>query len=128
MSPRLAAAPSDSSSTRLRVPSLLQSKWAWQGSHQRASRKIPPALSHVKVDFGPSTTRRSFADWTTQAPNFTGPMARQFARTPSIADAMDYYSTGDDNCQADEVFGQGSFPFGDDVATQLARRQARLRE
>jgi hypothetical protein len=41
---------------------------------------------------------------------------------------MDYYSTGDDNCQADEVFGQGSFPFGDDVATQLARRQARLRE
>ena len=62
MNPCLAAGPSDSSYAHLRVPSHLRCNWAWQGSHPRARGKIPPALSRVKVDFGPSTTRRSFAD------------------------------------------------------------------
>jgi hypothetical protein len=50
--------------------------------------RLPPALSHVKVDFGLSGAQRRFGDWTTQVSSFAGPMARQIVKTTQIVDTM----------------------------------------
>ena len=43
-------------------------------------------VSHVKVDFGPSTAQRTVAHWTRQTSSVTGRMAKQIAKIAQIVD------------------------------------------